>query len=231
MDKKLTKEEIQELYDFTRRHFVEHYDLQTELVDHLANDIELIKEEQAGLTFVEARDKSFKKFGVFGFMDVVDQRQKAMSKRYVNYLWKYLKQWFELPQLLVTVSIFLMCYILFSNGLGYYFFIGSIAVIGTWSGAKGIKLNRYFEQKKEATKRMWMMEDIIFRQASCFGVAFAPVLYNISVISEKIFEYNYVVMLSSALVTFMGIYSYISFVVIPNEAENLLQKAYPEYNM
>lgn len=39
---KLTPEQIQELYKFTRQHYVEHYDVQTELVDHLANDIEQI---------------------------------------------------------------------------------------------------------------------------------------------------------------------------------------------
>lgn len=40
--KTLSKEDIQNLYTFTRQHYVEHYDLQTELVDHLANDIEII---------------------------------------------------------------------------------------------------------------------------------------------------------------------------------------------
>lgn len=37
---KLTKTQIQNLYTFTKNHFVEYYDLQTELVDHLVNDIE-----------------------------------------------------------------------------------------------------------------------------------------------------------------------------------------------
>jgi len=37
---KLTKNQIDELYKFTRKHYVYHYDVQSELVDHLANDIE-----------------------------------------------------------------------------------------------------------------------------------------------------------------------------------------------
>ena len=37
---KLTPEQIDRLYQFTRQHYVEWYDLQTELVDHLANSIE-----------------------------------------------------------------------------------------------------------------------------------------------------------------------------------------------
>ena len=39
---KLTEHQINELYIFTRKHYVYHYDVQTELVDHLANDIERI---------------------------------------------------------------------------------------------------------------------------------------------------------------------------------------------
>ena len=50
--KKLSKEQIQHLYTFTRQHFVEHFDVQTELVDHLANDIEQILTEKPTLSFV-----------------------------------------------------------------------------------------------------------------------------------------------------------------------------------
>lgn len=37
---KLSAQQIDQLYAFTRQHFVEWYDLQSELVDHLANAIE-----------------------------------------------------------------------------------------------------------------------------------------------------------------------------------------------
>ena len=33
---KLNNQHIEQLYTFTRQHFVEHYDVQTELVDHLS---------------------------------------------------------------------------------------------------------------------------------------------------------------------------------------------------
>jgi hypothetical protein len=48
---KLSQDQIQELYNFTRRRLVEHYDLQTELVDHLANGIEKQWEGNPDLTF------------------------------------------------------------------------------------------------------------------------------------------------------------------------------------
>jgi len=62
---KLTEHQINELYIFTRKHYVYHYDVQTELVDHLANDIERIWIASPKISFEEARDTSFKKFLAF----------------------------------------------------------------------------------------------------------------------------------------------------------------------
>ena len=70
---KLSKEQIDRLYQFTSQHYVEYYDLKTELVDHLANAIEEQRAANPNISFDEALQKKFKKFGVFGFSDVVEQ--------------------------------------------------------------------------------------------------------------------------------------------------------------
>lgn len=75
----LTEKHIEELYQFNRDHYVEWYDLQTELVDHLAANIEEIWKENPSLSFEKARDISFKKFGVFGFGDVVEEKNKSFE--------------------------------------------------------------------------------------------------------------------------------------------------------
>ena len=87
--RKIKTAQIEQLYSFTRQHFVEHYDLQTELVDHLANAIEAKWEQQPELDFETALQQEFKKFGVFGFMDVVEQRQGALTKKYYKIIWSY----------------------------------------------------------------------------------------------------------------------------------------------
>ena len=100
---KLTETDIKELYKFTRQHYVYFYDVQTELVDHLANDIENIWIEKPNLSFEQARDISFKKFGIFGFMDVVESRQKAMNKRYFKTtLGVSQKNGLRLPKIMLT---------------------------------------------------------------------------------------------------------------------------------
>ena len=101
----LTKNQIDELYKFTRKHYVYHYDVQSELVDHLANDIENIWQETPNLSFEQARDKSFKKFGIFGFMDVVEKKQSQMTKKYYKIIFKFAKEWFRLPKIVLTLAM------------------------------------------------------------------------------------------------------------------------------
>ena len=61
---KLSPEQIERLYQFTRQHYVEYYDLQTELVDHLANAIEEQWTANPKLSFEQALQVEFKKFGI-----------------------------------------------------------------------------------------------------------------------------------------------------------------------
>lgn len=102
---KLTPEQIERLYQFTRQHYVEWYDLQTELVDHMANAIEAQWQEHPKLSFEEALQKEFKKFGVFGFMDVVEKRQAALNKKYNGIIWKHFKAFFTIPKIILTATL------------------------------------------------------------------------------------------------------------------------------
>ena len=95
---KLTTEQINQLYTFTRQHYVEWYDLQTELVDHLANAIEEQWQENPKLSFNEALQNEFKKFGVFGFMDVVEGKQRFLQKKYNQIVWSIVKTFFYATQ-------------------------------------------------------------------------------------------------------------------------------------
>lgn len=106
----MTKEQIQQLYKFTRAHYVEHFDLQTELVDHLANGIVCQWQRYPDRPFELALDTEFKKFGVFGFMEVVEQRGRAMRRRYRAIVWRYYKEWWSMPKLMGVLSAVFILY-------------------------------------------------------------------------------------------------------------------------
>ena len=89
--KKITQEQNDQLFAFTIKHFVEYYDLQNELTDHLANAIEERWKTEPNLSFDDALKQEFKKFGIFGFMGVVESRQAALNKKYKKLMWGYMK--------------------------------------------------------------------------------------------------------------------------------------------
>ncbi|WP_084203406.1 hypothetical protein [Psychroserpens damuponensis] len=227
----ISQEQIQDLYAFTRQHFVEHYDLQTELVDHLANDIETIWVEQPSLSYLEARDKAFKKFGIFGFMDVVSQRQKAMGKRYNMYLWQEFKKWVTFPKLLITLTIYFGFYTMLSFGIAFYVLVGTYSIIAIWSIYKSIQLNRQFKLRKKKSNKKWMLEEIIFKQAGVSGLLLMSQFPSLHQFSDMMLSSNSMLSLVSLCATLFVLWMYISFELLPNKAEDLLNETYPEFSL
>lgn len=226
---KINPDQIKDLYAFTRKHFVEWYDLQTELVDHLANDIEAVWEEHPNFSYKEARDNAFKKFGVFGFMDVIEKSQKAMSKKYTKYLFTELKKWFQVPQIMGTLALFFLFFICFSSSISNYFLIAFYLMGTTWICYKAIQLNREFRRRKKLSDKKWLLEEMIFRQAGGIGFLLVTQIGNIYNMSDRLFNETYVILISAFVATLVCLINYISFEVIPNKAEKLLIDIYPEF--
>lgn len=231
----LTKDQIQELYKFTRAHYVEHYDLQTELVDHLANGIEKQWIMHPNQSFEEAKQKEFKKFGVYGFQKVVTARSKMMGKKYRIIIYRFLSEWFQLPKLLSTT---LSCLILF-------FLIHQIGDLQTkqivcFSLLFLIVLGIYFYQYRTRTDRelqmvkggkKWFLGEMIYGigdtpviASFIFQIVNSVIIIKPEIVSSVLFELIY-----SLAVVGMLLLAYVTLVIIPAKAEQLLAETYPEY--
>ena len=228
---KLTELQIQNLYAFTRKHFVEHYDLQTELVDHLANDIEEQWQIQPKLSFEDAKNKAFKKFGIFGFMDAIEQKGKAMNKRYMKYLWTELKKWFVLPQLIATISLFMLFYLAFYSRFAVVLSVVFYVLVAVWAIYKGIQLNRQFRRRKEISNKKWLLEEMIFKQAGGTSLVALSQIYNVFIVTDEFLTNIYAIVGLSLAYTAIFLIYYISFELIPNKAEKLLNETYPEFSL
>ncbi len=222
----LTNTQIQELYTFTRQHYVEHYDVQTELVDHLANDIETIWSKEPKLTFAQARDKSFKKFGICGFMDIVDKRTQSLEKKYWKLVWRVFVQFFKIPQIILTILLFFGLYQLF-------FTFSKTYIIPSFSIALFVVLivrliTLQAKKKKRFTKtgRKWLLENSIYRLGNImlFGNIFLQLGVQIKMIRS--FE---IALLVAFLFTIFTLLIYITAFILPSKVEEILEKQYPEY--
>ena len=115
MERRLTNEHIEQLFVFTKKHLVEHYDVQVELVDHLANAIEAQWKTNPNISFEEALDKEYNNFGVFGFSGLVEQKQAALQNHYWQIIKKEFINYFTVPRIILSVAFFYGLFWLFSN--------------------------------------------------------------------------------------------------------------------
>ena len=230
---KLTNLQIDNLYKFTRQHYVYHYDVQSELVDHLANDIEEIWAENPKITFENARDKSFKKFGIFGFMDVIEAKQKQMNKRYWKILLRFAKEWFTLPKIITTAFIFLGFFFVLQIPYSEYILLGTLLMLIIFQMVAIYKVRKGRKKKEKTNEKIFLLEEMIGTTKNGFTVMALVNLFNIINLTNFNFleMETYLLVIISLILTVLCILFYVSNYVIPEKAEELLQETYPEYKM
>ena len=230
---KLTTPQIEDLFKFTSKHFVYHYDVQSELVDHLANDIEEIWKERPQLSFEDARDTSFKKFGIFGFMDVIEAKQKQMNKRYRSILWRFFREWFTLPKVMTTLAVFLSLFMVLKIQYSEYFLLGALFLIVTVDLIKQTKARKIQKKKTQKQEKVFLLEAMIGNTRQ--GVTFFGVLELFNCLNMVKVPFSSLsdhwLLLISFSATALLILFYITAFLIPQKAEELLAETYPEYKL
>jgi small neutral amino acid transporter SnatA (MarC family) len=230
---KLTQTHIENLHEFTRKHFVYHYDVQTELVDHLANDIEEIWLENPQLTFEQARDQSFKKFGIFGFMDVIEAKQKQMNKRYWNIQVRFVKEWFTMPKLLTTILIFLGIYMVLQIKYSEFIILGGLLLAVVFEMIYLYKDKKAQKQKTEKKEKIFLLEEMIGQTKGGFvSIGFVNIfnMVHLTKVEFSSLETHWLILIAFCS-TIVIIMFYVTSYVIPSKSKELLQETYPEYKM
>lgn len=226
--KKITEEEYERINAFIRKHYVEYYDLQCELADHLANGIEALWEQNPQLSFDDALQQEFKKFGVFGFMQVVEQRQAALYKKYTRLLWHYAKDFLRLPKIFLSIGLVVGMYTVVSHSPVAYsamllllILLSAIMLTGMYRG--------YRKRVKQTGKR-WLLEDLIYRGGGMGALLVLPYQLADFVFDDEVLPAYASVVLAVWFVA-VALYQYIILYVIPSKAKEHLMATYPEYKM
>ncbi|GGB77608.1 hypothetical protein GCM10007424_17100 [Flavobacterium suaedae] len=226
--KKITAAQMERLFRFTREHFVEHYDLQAELADHLANAIEERWVQNSGLDFEEALQAEFKKFGVFGFSDIVEKRQNALTKKYYKLLWGYFKNFLHLPQFLGTFTAVAAVYVLLQlSPYIYILFLFSIMVV---SIIKLFKLKKGYNKKVKQSGHRWLLEDIIFSCGGFGSMLYLPIQLSLHIYEEREMSALLTPVLAILIVAII-LFEYVALYILPNKAQKHLLETYPEYSI
>ena len=231
---KLTSQQIDQLYLFTRQHYVEWYDLQSELVDHIANAIEKQIEENPNRAFEEALKIEFKKFGVFGFMDVVEKRQAVLGKKYNSLVWQHFKDFFGIPKIVLTIAmtLLLFCFLKISS-FNEWILISLYFMLITFSFYEIYKSYKSQKIKKEKNEKRWLFEEIINQYGSFSGAIIFPFNYFIRIFnqSEKYLDNDIWIFSLSFFLVVVTLLFFIIYKIIPSKATQYLEATYPEYKL
>ena len=224
---KLSPQQIEKLFVFTRQHYVEYYDLQLELVDHLANAIERQWQENLKLTFDQALNSEFKKFGIFGFQDVIEKKQKAMTKIHNRFIWQNFKDFFTISNTIVTFSIGMLLFWLFSlpfinHNILVIFIVPQIIIMiyQFIQHRKSIKIRQKSNSKK------WFLEEMIRNVGSSMGLFFLAWQFILKINN---LDNLYIRIVASIAIVVSFIFFYIIVFTIPSKSQEFLNLSYPEY--
>jgi len=230
--KKVTSLQIERLFQFTDQHFVDYYDVQLELVDHLANAIEEQWQENSDKDFETALQEEFKKFGVFGFLEVVEARQAAMQKRYHQLMWKEAKEFLKLPKVVILATAFLVSFTLITQiTYGVYILIGILLCLVILFSLRLYKNNKEIKRLRKQSKQKPYLLETLLNHTGQFG-AFLNLPIQLLVLIPKEVEINiWIGIIYGLLLTGVTLVFYITLFLLPRKRDEILQEAYPELKM
>ena len=211
----LTEKQIEELFRFCEKKFVRQYDLQLELVDHLAERIEEEMATDSRLSFEEALQKVYKGFGIFGFAHIVQDRAAMLEKRNSKLWWSQVKTFVVLPRILLTLSLGLLFYQLaaFINEE-----ICTIVLCTTWLGGFICQAHTLLRLRKSMHKNLMLTQNL------SAATSFTP-FFLIQFLFDSRISTQPVVF---AVLMVFGIIYHVAFVVVVKNISEEARKLYPQ---
>ncbi|RQO31333.1 hypothetical protein DBR32_05045 [Taibaiella sp. KBW10] len=122
----LTEQQIDVLFLFCRQHYIRYYDVQIELVDHLANAIEQQIHHRPGLGFEQALNEVYQGFGKTGFRNIIIAKEKSLEAAHRKYYFQAFRAYFTLPKILFTLFLLVIPFTI------YHYFQTDAMLLGTF---------------------------------------------------------------------------------------------------
>ena len=231
-----TTAQIQTILDFTRKKYVKFYDVQIELVDHIAHKIEELQALDPNLSFDQAIHKVYKSFGIYGFTKMqekyVDQVQKQWWRRMVRYFLSY----FTLPKVFLTIALATVFFFYINligtvipNSLVIWISAGFISMFFKYHGRRAIKenKNRLNSNLLVVNSYSTVINGLVTNDLILFGTVFHIFYYN-----GKFEDLSQVwIMIGAFGLSFLVITHYAMHYVFPKWLEEEVQERYAHLDL
>jgi hypothetical protein len=217
----LSYAQIDTLFAFVEKKRVQWYDLQIELVDHLANKIEEEFEQNPKTNFDAALAKVYLSFGIFGFARIVREKEDQLRKSN-NKLWiSEFKNQFVWPNLLRSIVLFFIIKLLFTAiSLEYIFIIGLALILINF-------IFQLISKKKQASSNKKLLLTQYYLWPNYLGFLYYQVFsvfWNYDSIGNVSTITGYILI----AVIFLVILSYLSSMQVASKINKKARALYPE---
>lgn len=99
------QEQVDEIIAFCEAKGVTYYDVQVELVDHIADSIEDLQKSNTALPFSDALDLAGNQFGSEEFAAIVKSKKRLIEKRMSRLIEKEFLSFFTIPRIMITLLL------------------------------------------------------------------------------------------------------------------------------
>ncbi|WP_313580440.1 hypothetical protein [Chishuiella sp.] len=229
--KKVSAEEIEKLFEFTKEHYVEYYDLQIELVDHLACAIEEKWEKDNTISFEKALKDVFAEFGIFGFSYLVNGRKRKLEYKYLNLIKKCYVEHLQKKEYLGLMIL----YMLIQFGLALFvpkniLLISTVLLYGILL-AQFVRLKINYKKKQKEIGYKLILVDIIYK--NYHFICFSSTIFNLLLQYYLMMNYNivYINIILAITLPFIYLGIYIICYFLPNKTDKILDSFSPEYKL
>ena len=101
----IQQEQVDEIMAFCKAKGVTYYDIQVELVDHIADSIEDLQKSNPTLPFSDALDIAGKQFDNEEFAEIVKSKKRLIERRMSRLIEKEFLSFFTFPRIMSTILL------------------------------------------------------------------------------------------------------------------------------
>jgi len=230
-ERKLTPEEIEELHEFCYFRSVWYYDVQVEIVDHLASAIEDLWETNPTLPFDEAMYQVGEQFGGdLGFATIKQEKEKALRKKYWRLLLKFTGDFYKFPKIMITLILSLGLYSAFRFSENDQWIL--IALIILFIGIS-LFYRLYFFPRfvkiKTTQEYPFLLNEIAFKGLLSIPVGLLGIVTSVA--SHQMQFSTIASIMASALISLYIVLLYGDYFFIPKKIQEHFAEQFPQFKI
>ncbi|MFZ5430673.1 MAG: hypothetical protein ACOZDD_10610 [Bacteroidota bacterium] len=232
MSRRVTEEQVEKLFQFCRDHYVPFYDLQVELVDHMASSIEEQWGADPELPFDKALKNSFKRFGVYGFSRIKRLKIKEMNRNNRRIMYSVFKNFYRWPKVLMTFMLSMLLFTLFRVIPNDFWVLGGVVALYTIMTLASLHYSKQYKIKVLKGMRFMSVDYLNTARTSVMACMQFPVIFW-NVIGRSLgFHFETGILVSAVLsliLVALGFLLYIDLFVLPVKVKEKFLAEYGKF--